>query len=497
MKNISIEFPGVKALSGVDFSMRSGEIRAIVGANGAGKSTLMKILAGANGTYTGDILIDSQGYQIRSPRVAKDLGIEIVYQEVDSALFPYLSVAENIMFNTLVTKMKGRCLINWNKIQDSAKEILERLHVDLDVRRLVSTLTLAQKQMVLIARAVREKCRFLILDEPTAPLSLGEVGELFRIIKDLAKDENVGVIFISHRLPELFQVCQELTILKDGKVVADRSIDDTLTTRDIVNLMLGKSFDEAFAKTGSTIGETILKVQHLRDAKGKVRDVSFELRRGEIVGVAGLVGAGKSELCKLLFGANKAKSGDIVYKGRRLNLKTPTKAVRQKIGLVPEERRKEGVLVGEPVYFNLSAACLGKFSNAFSFIRKGLELANARKYIEELNIKTPSEFQKVKLLSGGNQQKVAVGKWLASDSDVYLLDEPTKGVDVGAKMEIFQIIQGLARAGKAVLYVSSEISEILAITDRAYVMYNGEFVAELNAAKATENEILYFATGGK
>jgi len=401
------------------------------------------------------------------------------------------------MFNTLVTRMRGRFLVNWEKIQISAREILERLHVDIDVRKHVSSLTLAQKQMVLIARAMREKCRFLILDEPTAPLSLGEVGELFRIVKNLAKDDNVGVIFISHRLPELFQICEELTILKDGKVVAEKSVNDELTTRDIVNLMLGRNFDEAFAKERNKIGETVLKVRDLQDSAGKVRNISFDLRRGEIVGVAGLVGAGKSELCKLLFGATRIKSGMIEYKGKRLNLKTPTKAVRNKIGLVPEERRKEGVLVGEPVYFNLSAACLGKFTNALSFIRRRLELANARRYIEELNIKTPSEFQRVKFLSGGNQQKVAVGKWLASDSDVYLLDEATKGVDVGAKMEIFQIIQRLAKNGKAVLYVSSEISEILALTDRTYVMYNGEFVADLDASKTTENEILYFATGGK
>jgi simple sugar transport system ATP-binding protein len=393
--------------------------------------------------------------------------------------------------------MRGRFLVNWEKIQISAREILERLHVDIDVRKHVSSLTLAQKQMVLIARAMREKCRFLILDEPTAPLSLGEVGELFRIVKNLAKDDNVGVIFISHRLPELFQICEELTILKDGKVVAEKSVNDELTTRDIVNLMLGRNFDEAFAKERNKIGETVLKVRDLQDSAGKVRNISFDLRRGEIVGVAGLVGAGKSELCKLLFGATRIKSGMIEYKGKRLNLKTPTKAVRNKIGLVPEERRKEGVLVGEPVYFNLSAACLGKFTNALSFIRRRLELANARRYIEELNIKTPSEFQRVKFLSGGNQQKVAVGKWLASDSDVYLLDEATKGVDVGAKMEIFQIIQRLAKNGKAVLYVSSEISEILALTDRTYVMYNGEFVADLDASKTTENEILYFATGGK
>jgi simple sugar transport system ATP-binding protein len=497
MKDISIEFPGVKALNNVNFTMRSGEIRAVVGANGAGKSTLMKVLAGANETYTGDIFIDSQHYELRTPRAAKDLGIELVYQEVDTALFPYLTVGENIMFNSFVTGMKGRAMIRWRKINKSARDILRQLNMDIDVTRKMSSLTLAQKQMVLIARAVREQCRFLILDEPTAPLSLGEVAELFRIVKELASKKNVGIIFISHRLPELFQICQSLTVMKDGQVVANRTVDSSLTVQDIVNLMLGRSFEENFPKIPAPIGDVVIEVEHLRDGEGKVRDVSFSIRSGEIVGVCGLVGAGKTELCKLLFGANRMGAGTIRYKGKPISVHSPTSAVRQKIALVPEERRKEGVLVSEPVYFNLSAACLGKFANRFSFIVRSLEIANAKKLVGDLGIKTPSVYQRVKYLSGGNQQKVAVGKWLTSDSDIYMLDAPTKGVDVGAKRDIFQLIQSLAKQGKAVLYASSEINEILAITDRLYVMYNGEFVTELETHKTTEEEILYYATGGR
>jgi len=496
MKGISIEFPGVKALSAVDFSMKSGEIRAVVGANGAGKSTLMKVLAGANSGYTGSILIDGQPCEIREPRTAKMLGIELVYQEVDTALFPYLSVAENIMFNSLVTGMKGKSLVHWGTMRKSAREILGRLHMDIDVSRKVSSLTLAEKQMVLIARAVRERCRFLILDEPTAPLSMGEVEELFRIVRDLAEKEGVGVIFISHRLPELFQICHSLTVMKDGTVVASRKVDKDLTTREIVNLMLGRSFEENFPKIPAAIGEVMFEAANLFDEAGKVKDVSFTIRGGEIVGVCGLVGAGKTELCKLLFGANRMKSGKVRLKGKALTVHSPTTAVRQKIALVPEERRKEGVLVTEPVYFNLSAACLGKFCDRFSFVKKHLEIQNAKRLVAELGIKTPSVFQRLKFLSGGNQQKVAVGKWLTSDSDVYMLDEPTKGVDVGAKRDIFQLIQGLAGKGKAVLYASSEINEILAITDRIYIMYNGSVVAELPTKTATEEEILFYATGG-
>ncbi len=269
MKDISIEFPGVKALNNVNFTMRSGEIRAVVGANGAGKSTLMKVLAGANETYTGDIFIDSQHYELRTPRAAKDLGIELVYQEVDTALFPYLTVGENIMFNSIVTGMKGRAMIRWRKINKSARDILRQLNMDIDVTRKMSSLTLAQKQMVLIARAVREQCRFLILDEPTAPLSLGEVAELFRIVKELASKKNVGIIFISHRLPELFQICQSLTVMKDGQVVANRTVDSSLTVQDIVNLMLGRSFEENFPKIPAPIGDVVIEVEHLRDGEGR------------------------------------------------------------------------------------------------------------------------------------------------------------------------------------------------------------------------------------
>ncbi len=497
MKNISIEFPGVKALNSVNFSMRTGEIRAVVGANGAGKSTLMKVLAGANETYTGDILIDSKPCEIRNPRSAKDLGIELVYQEVDTALFPYLSVAENIMFNNIVTGMRGRTLIHWNRVNKAAREILDRLHMDIDVTRKMSSLSLAQKQMVLIARAVRERCRFLILDEPTAPLSMGEVAELFRITKELASRENVGVIFISHRLPELFEICQSLTVMKDGQVVANKSVDKSLTTQEIVNLMLGRSFEENFPKRKVAIGEVLVEAEHLVDEEGKVRDVSFTVRSGEIVGVCGLVGAGKTELCKLFFGANRMRSGSLRCRGKSVKVRSPTQAVRQKIALVPEERRKEGVLVSEPVYFNLSAACLDKFTNRFAFVQRRKELENAKRLVADLGVKTPSVFQRVRYLSGGNQQKVAVGKWLTSDSDFYMLDEPTKGVDVGAKRDIFQLIQKLAAGGKAVLYASSEINEILAITDRVYVMYNGRFAAELVTEKTSEEEILYYAAGGR
>lgn len=494
-KDISIEFPGVKALSNVDFDMSTGEIHALVGANGAGKSTLMKILAGANSHYTGQIFVNDEPVEIRSPKDAKNQSIEIVYQEVDTALIPYLSVAENVMFNSMVNKMGKKQVVNWNTIRKTAKEVLRRFNVDIDVRQPVSELSLAQKQMVLIARCVVEKCKFLILDEPTAPLSNTETDELFRVVRDLAK-EGVGVIFISHRLNELYEICEKITIMKDGQVVKNLPLDESLSINQIVEYMLGRKFDDNYPKKKLEIGDVIFDVQHLTEKEQKIKDISLNVRKGEIVGIAGLVGAGKTELCKTLFGALKSSAGAITLNGRKLSFNEPYQAVRQGIALVPEERRKEGVLITDPVYSNISVASLQKYTGALSVVNKSREKSDARKMIEDLGIKTPSENQSVALLSGGNQQKVAVGKWLNSDSEVYIFDEPTKGVDVGAKRDIFELIERLAANGKGIIYASCEFQEILAIADRTYIMYDGRIVAELDIAETDEKQLLYYSTGG-
>lgn len=496
VKGVSIEFPGVKALDDVHFAVETGEIRAVVGANGAGKSTLMKVLAGVNPGYSGDICCGDNAVDIRTPQTAKELGIEIVYQEVDMALFPDQTVAENVMMNKLIGGMKTP-FVNWKQLRSEAKETLQRLNIHVDENKLVRQLSLAEKQMVLIARAVREKCSFLILDEPTAPLSVSETRELFRIIRNLMKTENIAVIFISHRLQEVLEICDKIDIMRNGQMVGQMSVSEDLTSKMIVDKMLGRSFQEDFPKTQVELGEVAFEARNLHDEDGMVNDVSFTVHSGEIVGISGLVGAGKTELCKLLFGDSRKKSGQILLHGKELHIKSPTDAVRAKIGLVPEERRKEGVLVDEPVFFNLSAATLSSFCSAGGFIRKKEETANARKYIKSLGIKTPSEFQIVRYLSGGNQQKVAVGKWLAADCEIYIFDEPTKGVDVGAKQDIYELIMNIAEAGKCVLYVTSENSEILAITDRTYVMYSGRVMAELQTAETSEDEIMYYSTGGK
>ncbi len=492
-RNVSIEFPGVKALTDVNFEVSTGEIRAVVGANGAGKSTLMKVLAGANPTYSGEIYLDGEALDLRSTMTAKKSGIQIVFQEVDTALIPTLSVAENVMLNHMVMDFKAP-FIRWSHIRRQAKQILDRLHIDVNVRKLVQNLTLAQKQMVLIARAVAAKCNFLILDEPTAPLSDTETAELFRLVKYLRETENIAIIFISHRINEVIQICDKYTVMRNGEIVDTTPVTAGTTSKEIVEKMLGRTFDEIFAKEKVEIGDKVFEVSHLSGADGKVNDVSFYARKGEIVGIAGLVGAGKSELCKTIFGAYSKTSGTIRYNGNELKIGNPSHAVRNRLALVPEERRKEGVLVNETVSFNLSAACLGKFCT-LSFINRRKADANAKKYVSSLGVVTPTIRQYVRNLSGGNQQKVAVGKWLAADCDVYIFDEPTKGVDVGAKQDIFRLINDITKQGNSVIYASCENAELLSITDRIYVLFDGEVMAELVTAKTNEDEIMHYAVG--
>lgn len=493
-RKVSIEFPGVKALSDVDFEIQTGVIHAVMGANGAGKSTLMKVLAGSNPDYTGEVLYNGNVVDLRNTAAAKKLGIQIVYQEVDMALIPTLTVAENVMLNDMVMNMGKKQLVNYAQIRKDAKETLARLNVDIDVRRLCSTLSLAQKQMVLIARAIQNSCNFLILDEPTAPLSDTETEELFRVVRHLRATENMAVIFITHRINEVLQICDSYTVMRNGAVVDTTPITSETTSKEIVDKMLGRSFEENFPKVVCDIGEKAFVVDHLTEREGRVKDVSLYVRKGEIVGLAGLVGGGKTELCKTMFGAFKKASGSISLNGKELDIKTPSDAVKNRIALVPEERRKEGVLVAETVTFNTAAACLDDYCT-LSFVNDKKAADRAKEFVQSLSIKTPSVKQKVAYLSGGNQQKVAVAKWLAADCDVYIFDEPTKGVDVGAKQEIFTLINDIAKAGNCVIYATCENSELLSITDRMYVMFDGRVMAELETAKTTEDEIMYYSTG--
>ena len=493
MKEISIAFPGVQALSHVNFKMESGTTHALIGANGAGKSTLMKVLAGAYGHYEGQILLNGKVQHIRTPKDAKDAGVQIVYQEVDTALIPYLTVAENIMLEKVVQGKSGG-FVNWSAIYKSAEQQLKKLNLNIPVKKIVSELTLAEKQLVLIARATATACQFLILDEPTAPLSEVEASRLFQLVNQL-KQEGVGIIFISHRLPELFQVCDDITVLRDGKHIITTPINK-VTPIEVATYMLGASLGEQYPTRQNKPADLIIEATHIGDLE-KVKDVSFHVKRGEIVGIAGLVGAGKTELCRLLFGATKLKHGELKYKGKKIKFRTPYDAVKNGFAMIPEERRKEGIFVDEQVVTNLTVANIHPLTTMSLWLSRQLEKKAARSIIEKLSIKTPDERAIVHHLSGGNQQKIAIGKWLLSDAEVFIFDEPTKGVDVGAKKDIYDIIAKLAEAGKSVIFASSETNEVLGISDRIYVMYDGKVAKELHTAQTTEQDIMYYSTGGQ
>lgn len=494
MKNITIEFPGVRALNDVNFSTKTGSIHALIGANGAGKSTLMKVLSGAHDHYTGEIQLDGKKVEIRTPAHAQKLGIQTVYQEVDTAIIPSLTVAENIMLNQTVQAMENKQWINWKQLFKDADAILSGMNLRIPVKKLAGELSLAEKQLVLIARAISSECSFLILDEPTAPLSHTETSELFRICRDLCK-RNVGIIFISHRMPEIFELCDELTIMRNGELVVKKAIPE-VDTHQVIEYMLGRRLEDQFPARVSKFGDTLLEVEGLTDGD-KVKNTSLHVKVGEIVGLAGLVGAGKTELCKALFGASPTTTGTVKLKGKPIKLTSPHAAVKSGLALVPEERRKQGVLVAESVASNLTAVNLKKFTKLLGFINRRAEKKTAQEYIKALGIKTSSENARVENLSGGNQQKVAIGRWLIADADVYIFDEPTKGVDVGAKRDIFELIAQLAAQGKGIIYASSELSEIIGITNRVYVLYDGEPVKELRTAATTEEELLFYSTGGR
>ncbi|MFC4302779.1 sugar ABC transporter ATP-binding protein [Cohnella boryungensis] len=492
MKGIAKAFAGVPALRGVDFNVRSGEIHALLGANGAGKSTLMKILSGAYEADGGHIETDAGDYIFKSPAESKQAGIHCVYQEVDTSLVSHLSVSENIFLDRLASS-KGDAWLKWGNLHEEAGQVLDRIGLTLSPRTLVRDLTLSEKQLVLIARLFAENAKFVILDEPTAPLSIEEADKLFGIMRGL-KEAGIGVIFISHRLPEVFNICDRITVMRDGERVLTEETAN-LDAAAVVRAMLGRSFEEEFPKLEAKIGAPLLKVQGLESGK-RVRGVDLEVRSGEIVAIVGLVGAGKTELSRALFGADAVDKGTVAVGGRAADLRSPAHALRSGIALIPEERRKEGLLVRESVLHNLSLPLL-KSMTRLGFLSGKAEKAYANAQIADLGIKTSSATQIAAYLSGGNQQKVAIGKWLGTQADVYLFDEPTKGVDVGAKSDIFRIIGRLAQEGKGIVYFTCEFAEALGLADRILVMCDGAIVKSFNRGEATQEDLLYYASAGR
>lgn len=490
MRNISIAFGGFAALAQVDFLTEGGSVHALTGANGAGKSTLMAVLAGAHDHYSGEILLDDVPVTIRSPRDAKKLGIHLVQQEVDVALVPQLSVAENILLDRLA---EPGHVYSWREIRRQARTLLAQLEVNIDVNRLVERCSLAEKQQILLARALSHHCRFLILDEPTAPLDQHESERLFTVVRRL-QSSGIGVVFISHRIHELKAICDRLTVLRDGRLI-ESSPMAALSGEQIVEKMLGHRLDDVFPpRRARATQPLLLSVEGLHDDR-LLQDISLRLHKGEILGIAGLAGAGKTELCKALFGASKSRVTKGELHGKPWRPRSPHDSVENRMALVPEERRKEGIFIDEPVSMNLSISADNSFSRWSLFgHRQAWRWAEA--VIQRLNVRTTGPGQIMRRLSGGNQQKVAIGKWLRNNADVLIFDEPTKGVDIKAKTDLFTLIDGLAREGKGIIYASGEFSELVGLCDRICVLWDGRIVAEMEGNTATEEALLLYSTGG-
>ncbi|ELN0131152.1 TPA: sugar ABC transporter ATP-binding protein [Raoultella planticola] len=490
MNNINLAFSGFRALSNVAFTLRGGSVHALTGANGAGKSTLMAVLCGTHAHYEGEIVINNQPVSVRSPRDAKQLGIHLVQQEVDVALVPGLSIAENIMLDRLAEPGLG---FSWRAVREQAREALAQLDITLDVRRPIDSCTLAEKQQILLARALSHHCRFLILDEPTAPLDQHESERLFTVVRRL-QQQGIGVVFISHRIHELKAICDTLTVLRDGKLIESSPMND-LSGEQIVEKMLGHELSDIFPPQRPPHGEEILlQVDGLHD-EGLLQDISLRLRKGEILGIAGLAGAGKTELCKALFGASKSRLTRGELNSQPWRPRDPADSVLRGLALVPEERRKEGIFIEEAIGMNLAVSADNSFSR-WSLFGHRQAWRWAEEVIARIGIRTTGPAQTLRRLSGGNQQKVAIGKWLRGNANVLIFDEPTKGVDVKAKTDLFTLIDGLARDGKGIIYASGEFSELVGLCDRICVLWDGRIVAEIPGAEAREETLLYYSTGG-
>jgi len=490
MRQISIAFGGFSALKSVDITLEGHSIHALTGANGAGKSTLMAVLSGAYDHYSGEILLDGQPVSIRSPRDAKQLGIHLVQQEVDVALVAGLSVAENIMLDRLA---EGGQLYRWGEMRRQARALLARLDVQIDVKRQVEQCTLAEKQQILLARALSHHCRFLVLDEPTAPLDQNESEKLFAVVRQL-QSQGIGVVFISHRIHELNAICDRLTVLRDGELIESGPMQG-LSGEQIVEKMLGHQLNDIYPPSRPPFSvETLLLISVLHD-EHLLKDISLTLKKGEILGIAGLAGAGKTELCKALFGASKSRVQHGELHGKPWKPSSPHAAVDNRMALIPEERRKEGIFIEESVVMNLSVTADNSFSR-WSLFGHRQAWRWAEDVIVKLGIRTTGPKQTLRRLSGGNQQKVAIGKWLRNNADVLIFDEPTKGVDIKAKTDLFELIDGLARQGKGVIYASGEFSELVGLCDRICVLWDGRIVAEMAANDADEETLLLYSTGG-
>jgi ABC-type sugar transport system ATPase subunit len=487
LRGIEKSFPGVQALKGVDFELRAGQVHALVGENGSGKSTLMKVAGGEYQADAGEIFLDGERVHFRVPGDSIRAGISAIAQEVP--LVPQLSIAENVLLGRLPRR---RGVVDWRTARRHALDVLASLEVDdLDPQALVGTLPLDQQQLISIARALSLNSRVLIFDEATSSLTEDEVESLFRVIKGL-RTRGVGIIFITHRLREIYAIADVVTVLRDGAMVGTRPIDEAPES-DLTRMMVGRDLGDFFFKQEIEPGPVVLETKALQ-SRGMLAPVDLELRAGEIVGLAGLVGAGRSGLLSTLFGLESGVSGEILVDGAPVRVGTPRAAITAGFALVPEDRKRLGLVANRSVRENLAMVENSRIWDRF-VVAGRQERALAQRYVSQLQIRTPSLDTPVQSLSGGNQQKIVIGKWLAQHPKIWLLDEPTRGIDVGAKSEIFRLMGDLAASGTAILMSSSELIDLLGICDRLLVMFRGEIVGELSRAEATEERVIYYATG--
>ena len=488
VKNVTKTFPGVKALDNVSFDVKRGTVHAICGENGAGKSTLMKIISGAYKRDSGEIYFDGKPLDPNiTPKQSQELGISIIYQEFN--LVNTLSVAENIFLNRLTKNKKD--LVKWKDINKRAEELLERIGSKLDVTTLIRDLSVAQRQMVEIAKALSFDAKLVIMDEPSAVLTSKELQTFFNVIEEL-RQQGVSVIYISHKLEEVFQLCDDVTIFRDGVSVDSRPVKE-FTKNDIIHKMVGRPIDVEYPTRDSAIGEEALRVEHL-NAGEKVQDISFSVRKGEILGVLGLVGAGRTETVRAIFGADKRDSGKIFIDGKETTIHSPSDAISKGMILVPEDRRDQGLFINYSVASNVVSAAIQKTANG-PFVIAGKDKEAAEKYIGDLEIKTPSTEQRVLNLSGGNQQKVVLSKSLFAEPNIFFLDEPTRGIDVGAKHDIYLIMNRLVAEGKSVVFISSETPEVLGMSDRVIVLYEGKLIGEFPKEELHSEKVMQAIVG--
>jgi ribose transport system ATP-binding protein len=487
MSGITKSFPGVLALDHVDLDLNASEIHALAGENGAGKSTLMKILSGVYRADEGEIWLRGEKVSPTGPRSMIDAGVSVIYQELN--LVPYLSVAENVFLGREPRRPGG--FIDWKKMRGDVAKLLEPFGLSLDPRAKVHSIGPAYQQVVEIAKALSLRSDILVMDEPTAALTGREVERLFDIVRGLRKS-GVSVIYISHRLQEIKQVADRVTVLRDGRRVVTAAVDE-ITVDEIIRNMVGRTLTEQFPKTRIEPGKEVLRVEGL-SRRGVCSDVSFAVRSGEILGFAGLVGAGRTEIMELIYGSKRKDSGRIFVHGKEVRIRSTRDAVRAGIALIPEERKKQGLVLGLSVLDNVGLTILDLHSVA-GFVRRREVGGLVREVAKNVGVKTPSLSQLVKYLSGGNQQKVVLSKWFVRNCEVYIFDEPTRGIDVGAKVEVYRLMQELAARGAAILMVSSELHEVMNVSDRVAVVWSGRIVAEFQRGEATDEEVMSRALG--